>query len=131
MSISLFLYTISASLEVYPEQVFLPLSILDKKTRRASATIVIFLVGGDRLIELYLHGEGARENVAATLLYGKQYLWIMLVGLPPFMMVQVYASTLRECGETVVPMKAGITAVLINLLFNYILIYGKFGAPVL
>ena len=55
----------------------------------------------------------------------------MLVGLPPFMMVQVYASTLRECGETVVPMKAGITAVLINLLFNYILIYGKFGAPVL
>lgn len=95
------------------------------------ATIVIFLVGGDRLIELYLHGKGARENVAATLLYGKQYLWIMLVGLPPFMMVQVYASTLRECGETVVPMKAGITAVLINLLFNYILIYGKFGAPVL
>ena len=95
------------------------------------ATIVIFLVGGDRLIELYLHGEGARENAAATLLYGKQYLWIMLVGLPPFMMVQVYASTLRECGETVVPMKAGITAVLINLLFNYILIYGKFGAPVL
>ena len=95
------------------------------------ATIVIFLVGGDRLIELYLQGEGAREKVAATLLYGKQYLWIMLVGLPPFMMVQVYASTLRECGETVVPMKAGITAVLINLLFNYILIYGKFGAPVL
>ena len=34
--ISLFLYTISASLEVYPEQVFLPPSILDKKTRRAS-----------------------------------------------------------------------------------------------
>ena len=95
------------------------------------ATIVIFLVGGDRLTALPLHGEGARANVAATLLYGKQYLWIMLVGLPPFMMVQVYASTLRECGETVVPMKAGITAVLINLLFNYILIYGKFGAPVL
>ena len=36
-----------------------------------------------------------------------------------------------DWGETVVPMKAGITAVLINLLFNYILIYGKFGAPVL
>ena len=93
------------------------------------ATIVIFLVGGDRLIELYLHGEGARENAAATLLYGKQYLWIMLVGLPPFMMVQVYASTLRECGETVLPMKAGIVAVLINLIFNYLLIYGKFGFP--
>ena len=50
-------------------------------------------------------------------------------GLPPFMMVQVYASTLRECGETVLPMKAGIVAVLINLIFNYLLIYGKFGFP--
>ena len=27
------------------------------------------------------------------------------------------------------PMKAGITAVFVNLVFNYILIYGKFGAP--
>ena len=92
--------------------------------------MLVFLVGGDRLIELYLHGEGARENAAATLLYGKQYLWIMLVGLPPFMMVQVYASTLRECGETVVPMKAGITAVLI-IYYLTIFNYGKFGAPVL
>ena len=55
----------------------------------------------------------------------------MLAGLPPFMLVQVYASTLRECGETVLPMKAGITAVVINLVFNYVLIYGKFGFPVL
>lgn len=80
---------------------------------------------------MYLHGEGSAENLAATLAYGKQYLYIMLIGLPPFMMVQVYASTLRECGETVTPMKAGITAVVINLVFNYILIYGKFGFPVL
>ena len=95
------------------------------------ATIVLMLAGGETLINLYLHGEGSRENAAATLLYGKQYLVIMLAGLPPFMLVQVYASTLRECGETVLPMKAGITAVVINLVFNYVLIYGKFGFPVL
>ena len=95
------------------------------------ATIVLMLAGGETLINLYLHGEGSRENAAATLLYGKQYLVIMLTGLPPFMLVQVYASTLRECGETVLPMKAGITAVVINLVFNYVLIYGKFGFPVL
>lgn len=29
------------------------------------------------------------------------------------------------------PMKAGIAAVAVNLLFNYILIYGKLGAPAL
>ena len=53
----------------------------------------------------------------------------MLLGLPPFMMVQIYSSTLRECGETVLPMKAGVVAICVNLLFNYLLIYGKFGFP--
>lgn len=65
----------------------------------------------------------------ATLAYGISYMKVMLVGLPPFLFVQLYASTLRECGETMLPMKAGITAVFVNLIFNYILIYGKFGAP--
>ncbi len=94
-------------------------------------TIALFLGAGDTLIHLYLRGEGTVENAAATLAYGKDYLWIMLLGLPPFMMVQVYASTLRECGQTILPMKAGIVAVFVNLVLNYILIYGKFGAPVL
>ena len=95
------------------------------------ATIGVLAVGGEELILLFLQGEGTRESAEATLLYGKQYLYIMLAGLPAFMMVQAYASTLRECGETVLPMKAGIAAVLVNLVFNYILIYGKFGFPAL
>lgn len=94
-------------------------------------TIVLFLTAGDLLIQLYLNGEGSPEEAAATLMYGKQYLVIMLVGLPAFMISQIYASTLRECGETVVPMKAGVVSVLVNLVFNYILIYGKFGFPAL
>ena len=92
-------------------------------------TIVLFLTAGDSLISMYLRGEGTAREIRDTLVYGKQYLWIMLLGLPAFMMVQVYASTLRECGETVLPMKAGIVAVLINLTFNYFLIYGKFFFP--
>lgn len=51
----------------------------------------------------------------------------MLVGLPGFALTQVYSSTLRECGETVVPMKAGVAAVLVNLSLSYVLIYGKLG----
>ena len=92
-------------------------------------TIVLFLTAGDSLISMYLKGDGGAKEIQDTLAYGRQYLLIMLLGLPPFMMVQVYASTLRECGETVLPMKAGIVAVLINLAFNYLLIYGKFGFP--
>lgn len=94
-------------------------------------TVALFLTSGSTLIELYLQGEGTAESAASTLYYGEQYLWIMLIGLPPFMMVQVYASTLRECGQTVLPMKAGVVAVFVNLILNYILIYGKFGFPAL
>lgn len=91
--------------------------------------IVILLAKGNALIRLYLQGEGTAEAVAATLMYSKKYLFIMLAGLPAFMLGQVYASTLREGGETMLPMKAGVTAVLVNLVFNYLLIYGKLFFP--
>ena len=94
-------------------------------------TVILLLSAGDSLITLYLQGEGTPESAAATLRNGKEYLQIMLPGLIPFMLVQIYASTLRECGQTILPMKAGVIAVFVNLVFNYILIYGKFGAPAL
>lgn len=94
-------------------------------------TVLLFLGIGETLIQYYLSGSSDGGNLQATLRYGKEYLLVMLLGLPAFMMVQVYASTLRECGETVVPMKAGVTAVLVNLVVNYLLIYGKFGLPAL
>ena len=56
---------------------------------------------------------------------------VMLLGMPPFAVMQVYASTLRETGETLLPMKAGVIAVFVNLVLNYILIFGKLGAPAL
>lgn len=92
-------------------------------------TIAVLLAAGSPLISMYLKGGGSAEEAAATLSYGKRYLYIMLAGLPPFMLAQVYASTLRECGETVLPMKAGVAAVLVNLVFNYLLIYGALGFP--
>lgn len=92
-------------------------------------TVALFLGGGTMLISSYLKGEGTPEHAAQTLLYGKQYLYIMLAGLPAFAIVQIYASTLRECGQTILPMKAGIVAVFVNLIFNYLLIYGKMGLP--
>ena len=91
--------------------------------------ITLLWTAHEPLIRLYLTGDGGSQNITATLGYGVDYMRVMLVGLPAFMVGQLYASTLRETGETVLPMKAGIIAVLVNLLFNYILIYGKFGAP--
>lgn len=92
-------------------------------------TVLLFLTAGNELISMYLKGNNDGSDLLAALRYGNDYLRIMLFGLPAFMIVQVYASTLRECGETLVPMKAGIAAVAVNLIFNYLLIYGKFGMP--
>lgn len=93
--------------------------------------ILLFLTNGENLISLFLH-EGEEDlNLAATLNYGMDYLHVMLLQTLPFALMQVYASTLRETGETVLPMAAGITAVFVNLGFNYLLIFGKLGLPAL
>ncbi|MBQ8094092.1 MAG: polysaccharide biosynthesis C-terminal domain-containing protein, partial [Clostridia bacterium] len=91
----------------------------------------IFVCFGDSLIALYLHEGGETGDIALTAEYGRRYLDVMLWGLLPFAMQQVYATTLRETGETMLPMKAGIVAILVNFCFNYILIFGHFGAPAL
>lgn len=87
----------------------------------------IFLLWDGPLINLFLHDGSASGDLAQTLAAGQQYLAIMLWGLVPFALGQVYISTLREVGETVLPMKAGIAAVLVNLFFNWVLIYGHLG----
>lgn len=96
-----------------------------------AGALCLFLTGGSSLIGLWLKGESTGSNAAATLTAAEGYLRVMLVGLLPFAATQVLSGTLRETGETIVPMKAGIAAVLVNLAGNYILIYGKFGAPAL
>lgn len=91
--------------------------------------IGIFLGFDDALIKAYLQGEGTAQERADTLFYAKEYLHIMLIGFVPFVISQCYAGTLRESGETIVPMVAGIVSVLVNLLLNTILIFGNLGAP--
>ena len=93
------------------------------------AGCALFLSGGSTLIGLYLTGEGEAATAQGALDYGLRYLHVMLWGLLPFALTNAYSSTLRETGETVVPMTAGITAVTVNLCLNYVLIFGHFGAP--
>ena len=90
---------------------------------------LIFHCFGPTLIGLYLTGEGDAATAAGAMEYGLQYLAVMIWGFLPFALCNSYSSTLRETGETVVPMVGGICAVLVNLVLNYILIFGHFGAP--
>lgn len=94
-----------------------------------AAGIAVFLLFGKDLISLYLSGSSDGGDIVLTLDSAWKYLVCLIPGFIPFMLEQCYAGTLRECGETVLPMKAGIVAVIVNVSFNYLLIYGKFGFP--
>ncbi len=93
-------------------------------------TGVALLAGfSEPLIRLFLTGSGDPADAAAILDYGQHYLRVMLLGLIPFSICNAYAGTLKETGETFIPMLGGIMATLVNLVLNYILIFGHFGAP--
>lgn len=91
--------------------------------------LTAFITKDAELLSLYLHQSESGGDLALTLSEGQLYLRIMLLGLVPFALNNVYIGTLRETGETLLPMKAGVTAVLVNLVFNWLLIFGNLGFP--
>lgn len=90
---------------------------------------VVLLLFNSQLISLFLHQSEEGLDLNATLAYAKEYIYIMLLQLLPFAITQAYSGTLRETGQTVIPMCAGIAAFVTNVSLNYVLIFGKFGAP--
>jgi len=96
----------------------------------ACIAAMLFATAGDKLIELFLYADDVND-VDLCRQESLRYLKIMLLTTFPFALTQVYGDTLRCCGHTVVPMYAGVTAIFVNLIFNYILIFGKLGFPAL
>ena len=95
--------------------------------------VITFATFDDQFIQLFLQmdAEASALSPAETLQHGKEYLWPMLLGLIPYALSQAYASTMRETGETAVPMIASTAAVLTNCLLNALLIFGLLGLPAL
>ena len=94
------------------------------------AVMVGIILGfSEPIISLFLKGEGTAEMAAMMLQNGQYYLKVSLFGLPAFALAQCYSGTLRETGETRLPMVASVAAVITNAVFNYLLIFGAFGFP--
>ena len=91
--------------------------------------LTVLHVFDEPLLSLFLHQGSEQGDLALTLQCAKAYLAVALIGLPVSALSQAYASTLRETASTTLPRGAGIAAVLVNLVGNWILIYGHFGAP--
>ncbi|MBE5896466.1 MAG: MATE family efflux transporter [Lachnospiraceae bacterium] len=90
---------------------------------------VVFVEFQEPLIRLFLSKDDSREMIETTLTYGRDYMGIIVLSLFPFGIGQAYASTIRESGETNIPMAAAFSAVGVNLLLDYGLIFGKLGMP--
>ncbi len=93
--------------------------------------VAVYLLFGPSFISSFLQGESNGGDMALTQSLGEDYLNVMLWGLLPFGLAQIYSGTLREAGKTTAPMVAGIIAIVTNLFLNWVLIYGHLGAPAL
>lgn len=88
--------------------------------------IALLLFGflGTELISLYLNDSGSVGDISLALKYGEEYLLIMMASLIPFAISQTYTNTIRETGQTFVPMLSSVVAVGTNLVLDYVLIFG-------
>ena len=93
----------------------------------SAAALCLLSFCNTQLISLYLNDTGSVGDITLALNYGKEYLAIMVIGLVPFALSQTYISSIRETGQTFVPMLAGIVAVITNLILDYALIFGVGG----
>jgi len=91
--------------------------------------LLLFGLLDTELISLYLSDAGSVGDISLALKYGKEYLAIMMIGLIPFAIGQTYINTIRETGQTLIPMIASAAAVFTNLILDYVLIFGIAGIP--
>ncbi len=96
-------------------------------TAAAISAIALLLFGffGTELISLYLNDSGTVGDIKLALRYGEDYLGWMMLSLVPFALCQCYVSTVRETGRTLVPMIGSVAAVFVNLVLDYLFIFGS------
>lgn len=90
--------------------------------------IAISILGvlGARPVVVFMAAGGIDQNTMDT---GVRYFQIIAAGLVFQELNMAVTAALRGSGQTRIPMVYNIVANLLNVLGNYILIYGKFGLP--
>jgi len=74
----------------------------------------------------FIGGDGIS---AAACAYAEEYLRIQMYGFVPLCLTFTVTAALRGIGESRVPLIYNTMANVINIVFNYLLIYGKCGFP--
>jgi putative MATE family efflux protein len=89
---------------------------------------VVTMALGLPLVDAAIAIYGVEPSVVA---YGSTYLLWLLIGNVPFTLTFVFAAALRAAGDSRTPLYVGVFANALNVLLNWILIYGKLGFPAL
>ena len=60
---------------------------------------------------------------------GAIFVQLLAISYLPSMLTMIYSAVLRSTGEVKLPMYASTSAAVINVVLNYLLIFGHFGCP--
>lgn len=91
----------------------------------SGAFMVLGLVFAEPLIRFMGAGGITQETLAMAV----DYLRIQLYGFIPVCLTSTVTAALRGVGDTRTPLAYNVIANLVNVVGNYLLIYGKFGCP--
>ena len=90
---------------------------------------VVFMAVGLACSEWLISFMGGTGISEEALRLGKEYLDIQLYGFIPLCVTITVTAALRGIGDTKTPMIYNTVANVVNLGFNYVMIYGHFGVP--
>ena len=91
-----------------------------------SAVMTVVCYAGARWMIAFMGSSGITEE---TLELSTTYLKIQVCGLIPLCLTTTITAALRGVGDTKTPMVYNTIANVVNVIFNYLLIYGSFGLP--
>lgn len=92
--------------------------------------ILICLTFGKQILSLFIdENANSAADAANVLMHAWNYLCIILIGLVPYGLFQALSTSVKESGNTVLPMQASVAALVVNFIGNWILIFGNLGAP--
>lgn len=92
-----------------------------------AALSVLFSVVGYIFAGQMIAFMGATDT--ETFVAGTQYMQIRMIGFLPMTLTTVVTASLRGVGDSRTAMIYNLTANVVNVIFNYLLIYGNFGFP--
>ena len=90
----------------------------------AAVFLIILLLIPGKVIELFVHGEEVRK-------LGTDYIKIVRWSYVPAALSWMCGVYFRIYEKQKLPMKVSMVSVTLNVLFNYVFIYGNFGVPAL